>query len=127
MTTTEAAATIGIHRNTMWNAINQGHIPATKIGNAIALDPKDVAAFRARYLRGEVTTTSVEPKKKGRPLKLREYGESCPCEVCGGEERKLTCALAAQENAAGQTSDPCPCAVCEGGERKPACTEHATT
>src|SRR3990170_2516900 len=67
MTTTEAAATVGVHRNTVWNAIKQGHIPAHKIGNAIALDPRDVAEFRGRYLRGEVTSTALEPKKRGRP------------------------------------------------------------
>jgi len=70
MTTTEAAATIGVHRNTIWNAIKIGHIPYLKIGNAIVLDPEDVKLFRARYLRGEVTSTSVDPAKRGRPLKV---------------------------------------------------------
>jgi excisionase family DNA binding protein len=95
MTTSEAAKTIGVHRNTIWNAINQGHIPSNKIGNAIALDPKDVADFRARYLRGEITSTAPAPKKKGRPLKVVDLGEVCSCPACGGETRKLTCELAA--------------------------------
>jgi len=67
MTTSEAADTIGIHRNTIWNAIKQNHIRSRKIGNSIALRPKDVAKFRAKYLSGAVTTTSKRPKKKGRP------------------------------------------------------------
>jgi excisionase family DNA binding protein len=69
LTTSEAAATIGIHRNTIWNAIKNGHIPSRKIGNTIGLVEADVTAFRDRYLRGEVTTTSATPKPKGRPRK----------------------------------------------------------
>jgi len=76
MTTTEAAATIGVHRNTIWNAIKIGHIPYLKIGNAIVLDPEDVKLFRARYLRGEVTSTSVDPAKRGRPLKVMTMAEA---------------------------------------------------
>lgn len=68
MTTSEAAAIVGVHRATIWNAIQQGHIPRKLIGNSSALDPKDVATFRDNYLRLKVTSTSATPAKKGRPL-----------------------------------------------------------
>lgn len=68
MTTSEAAAIVGVHRATIWNAIQQGHIPRKLIGNSSALDPKDVAIFRDNYLRLKVTSTSATPAKKGRPL-----------------------------------------------------------
>lgn len=67
MTTSEAAAIVGVHRATIWNAIQQGHIPRKLIGNSSALDPKDVAIFRDNYLHLRVTSTSATPAKKGRP------------------------------------------------------------
>jgi excisionase family DNA binding protein len=139
MTTSEAADTIGIHRNTIWNAIKQGHIPANKIGNAIALDPKDVAEFRAKYLRGEVTTTSPEPAKKGRPKgstnRKTGFEATCDCGVCDGALRKLTCERAASAATHDDDDDDdeidtseniCECAVCGGGERKLTCDEITT-
>ena len=78
LTTSEAARTIGIHRNTIWNAIKNGHIPSRKIGNTIGLTEADVRAFRERYLRGEVTTTSVSPKPKGRPRKVASVESPTP-------------------------------------------------
>lgn len=68
MTTSEAAALVGVHRATIWNAIQQGHIPTKLIGNSNALRLEDVATFRDNYLRFKVTSTSATPAKKGRPL-----------------------------------------------------------
>lgn len=67
VTSSQAADMIGLHRNSIWNAIRVGHLKATKIGNAMGLQLEDVTTFRKNYLRGTTTTTSVVPAKKGRP------------------------------------------------------------
>jgi excisionase family DNA binding protein len=68
LTTREVAALLGVTNSSIWNAVQVGHLPAVKVGNALAMEPADVAVFREKYLRGEVTTTSAaEPAKKGRP------------------------------------------------------------
>lgn len=68
ITTQEAADIVGMHRNTLWNAVHKGQIPSKMFGGTIALDPKDVIAFRNRYHRGEIPTLRskklVVPKKK---------------------------------------------------------------
>lgn len=59
LTTTEAADIVGVHRNTIWNAIRHGHLPKKLIGNAVGLDPKDVADFRDRYINGKIDNSVI--------------------------------------------------------------------
>lgn len=66
MTTSEAATLVGVHRNTIWNAIRHGHLPRKLIGNAVALDPKDVADFKDRYINGKIDNSTVpNPEENG--------------------------------------------------------------
>lgn len=67
MTTTEAAIVVGVHRATIWNAVQQQHLPSKMVGNSLALEPADVITYRDNWRRGKVTSTSATPAKKGRP------------------------------------------------------------
>lgn len=102
LTTTEAAIIVGVHRATIWNAIQQKHLRSRLIGNSMALSVKDVENYRDNWRRGEVTSTSRSPAKKGRPLLpatvRRRAAEAA--KIAAEAEAKVKAAKAAKKKAA---------------------------
>ena len=72
MTTSQAALIVGIHRNTLWNAIRKKQLKAVLIGNAVALKKKDVIRFRDLYIRGKIVPPPPPAMKKTPTKKPRK-------------------------------------------------------
>lgn len=45
LSTAEAAEILGVAHSTLWNYINQGLLPAVKVGNSWVVHPDDLARF----------------------------------------------------------------------------------
>jgi excisionase family DNA binding protein len=73
MTTTEAAAALGITPRSVAKAIRSGHLAATRFGRAYDISPEAIAAYRA-YLARE--GCGGRPRKtKGRDDLIGTCGE----------------------------------------------------
>lgn len=67
MSTVDVAKAMGVQRSTVWLWIKNGALKAEKIGHFIAIDPKDLASFRAGYHTSSspaVSPTVVKTTKK---------------------------------------------------------------